>query len=149
MRALAAAGIEQLGDLELLELGSGFGALSLLLAARGARLTAVEADPHRAGVTAKVAEAHAIELELRGDDAAGTLGSGRFDAAIVNNHGRGLPGSDVLARVFAALRPGGALVLGHAARSRLVTRRVRRQLRRAGFDQVEAVAGYLVARRPR
>jgi precorrin-6B methylase 2 len=147
-RALAAAGIEQLGDLELLELGSGFGALSLLLASRGARLTAVEADRDRAGVTAKVAQAHAIELELRGDDAAATLGSGRFDAAIVNDDGRGLPGPEVLARVFAALRPGGALVLRHAAPSRATARRLRRQLQRTGFDQVEAVAGYLVARRP-
>jgi 2-polyprenyl-3-methyl-5-hydroxy-6-metoxy-1,4-benzoquinol methylase len=180
---LAEAGWPALDGLDVLDLGSGFGALALVFAARGARVLAVDPNGERAEVGKKVAVEHGLAVRFQQASMEElAVDEGSFDVAILNNSlcyviARA-DRREALERVHRALRPGGALVvrnpnrwhprdqftgiplLGllpprlaqfacvilrrHRSRVRLLSHRAaRRELRRAGFEDVRSV------RRPR
>jgi 2-polyprenyl-3-methyl-5-hydroxy-6-metoxy-1,4-benzoquinol methylase len=200
--ALATAHVPSLAGRDLIDLGCGFGALALVFAARGARVTALDPNAPRMEVGARVAREHALAVEwiVGGMDAV-DFGERRFDVAVMNNSLCYLVDRprrrEALRRALAALRPGGVLVIRNPKRIhlrdqftgvpllgmlppalasgasrafgsdrshvRLLTMRAaRRELREAGFTDVEGVPGsgrsalvdalgayqHLVARRP-
>jgi 2-polyprenyl-3-methyl-5-hydroxy-6-metoxy-1,4-benzoquinol methylase len=110
--------------LDVIDLGCGFGALSLVLAARGARVTALDPNEVRQRVGARVAEEHGLAIQWRAgrmDDR--DLGRKRFDIALMNNSlcyvvDRAARGR-ALAATLTALRPGGVLVIRNPSRLRL------------------------------
>jgi ubiquinone/menaquinone biosynthesis C-methylase UbiE len=200
--ALAHIGISSLRGRDLVDLGCGFGALALVFATRGARVTALDPNEPRLRVGARISDEYELGVEWivgRMDEV--DFGDHRFDVAVMNNSFCYIVDVDqrraALAQTLRALRPGGVLVIRDPKRLRLrdqftrmpligllpqawarrVARMVRlnrsnvrlqwgraarRELRRAGFVDVEiapvtghrmfstAISGYhhLVARRP-
>jgi 2-polyprenyl-3-methyl-5-hydroxy-6-metoxy-1,4-benzoquinol methylase len=123
--ALERAGVFSVRGLELADLGAGFGGLSLVFAARGARVTALEPNEPRMQIGAAVAR----DFGLRVDWIAGgmhdtDLGSDRFDIAVMNNSFCYVVDWSMrratLELVRRALRPGGVLVIRNPKRYRLV-----------------------------
>jgi ubiquinone/menaquinone biosynthesis C-methylase UbiE len=108
--------VPSLSDIELLDVGCGFGALALLFAFHGASVTAI--DPHRSrlAVGQQVADSHGLAVRfeqaraqtLEADDAA-------FDAAVQNNSlcyiVREEDRAAALAHVRRVLRPNGLLLV--------------------------------------
>jgi protein-L-isoaspartate(D-aspartate) O-methyltransferase len=97
---------------EVLEIGSGSGYLTALLAHRSARVTSVEIDPQLAASAAAKLAAHGIanaSVET-GDGARGWKG-GRYDAIVVTGSTPLLP-----TELVAQLKPGGRLfaIVGEA-----------------------------------
>jgi SAM-dependent methyltransferase len=123
-RALARADVLSVRDRDVADLGCGFGALALVFAARGARVTALDPNAPRLEVGARVAREHALPVSwvVGGMDAT-DLGSERFDVAVMNNSLCYVVASDrrreALERTLRALRPGGVLVLRNPKRYRL------------------------------
>lgn len=80
------AGLSSLEGLELVDLGAGFGALSVYFAAHGASVTAVDVNDSRLRVGQAVAAAHDLPIRfLRGSMQALKLDPGTFDLAVQNN----------------------------------------------------------------
>jgi SAM-dependent methyltransferase len=113
-----------LRDRDVVDLGCGFGALALVFATRGARVTALDPNAVRLTVGARVAEQHGLQITWRvgGMDTA-ELGEERFDIALMNNSFCYLVARSsrraALDRALAALRPGGVLVIRNPSRFRL------------------------------
>jgi 2-polyprenyl-3-methyl-5-hydroxy-6-metoxy-1,4-benzoquinol methylase len=113
---LEASGHASVADLDLLDLGCGFGALSLLCAVRGARVTGMDPKNRRLEVARRVAGAHGLAVDfsyslaerIRADDA-------RFDVVIANNVlcyiVEQWRRDRALAEILRVLRPGGWLAM--------------------------------------
>ena len=169
-------GRKSLAGMRVLDLGCGFGALSVYLAAAGADVTGVDSKGSRLGVGRAVAAAHALPVRFEVGRMEALDGfEGRYDAAIQNNSLCYLVRTDqrqaALRQALLALRPGGVLAIRNPNRShpldqfsglplvqllppavavrasralgrpRSLTRVVsplgaRRELRRAGFDEI-------------
>lgn len=105
-----------LNGLRVLDLGCGFGALSIYLAAAGAEVTGVDSKGSRLTVGRAVASAHGLPVELAvGRMEALECSPGSFDAAIQNNSlcylvDWGMRAS-ALRAAYDALRPGGVLAI--------------------------------------
>jgi SAM-dependent methyltransferase len=105
-----------LSGLRVLDLGCGFGALSVLLAAAGAEVTGIDSKGSRLGVGRAVAHAHGLSVEfVVGRMEALDCASEVFDAAIQNNSLCYVVEPEARARALrearAALRPGGVLAI--------------------------------------
>jgi 2-polyprenyl-3-methyl-5-hydroxy-6-metoxy-1,4-benzoquinol methylase len=114
--ALIEAGVSSLDGLRALDIGCGFGALALLLAARGATVVAIDPNATRFAVGRRVAEEHSLPVRWqRGSMEDMDVGREAFDVAVMNNslcylvprHLR----AAALSRTLQALRPGGVLVI--------------------------------------
>jgi len=121
--ALAYADLWSLRDLEVLDLGCGFGALALVFATRGARVSALDPNGERQRVGASVASEHALPVSwLVGSMEASELGDKRFDVVVMNNSLCYLveraSRRAALAGALRALRPGGVLVIRNPNRVR-------------------------------
>jgi 2-polyprenyl-3-methyl-5-hydroxy-6-metoxy-1,4-benzoquinol methylase len=123
-RALASAHVPSVRGRDLIDLGCGFGALSLVFAARGARVTALDPNESRMQVGVRVACEYALPVEwIVGGMDATELGEARFDIAVMNNSFCYLVDwprrREALRRTLEALRPGGVLVIRNPRRVRL------------------------------
>jgi 2-polyprenyl-3-methyl-5-hydroxy-6-metoxy-1,4-benzoquinol methylase len=120
-RALACAHVPSVRGRDLVDLGCGFGALTLVFAARGARVTGLDPNSSRMEVGARVAHEYALPVRwIAGGMDVTDLGEEQFDIAVMNNSlcylvdwSRRL---EALRRTLAALRPGGVLVIRNPKR---------------------------------
>jgi 2-polyprenyl-3-methyl-5-hydroxy-6-metoxy-1,4-benzoquinol methylase len=108
-------GIASLEGLRLVDLGCGFGALSVLFAAHGARVTALDPNRERFEVARAVAERHGFEIGfVQGRMRAIPLDTASFDVAVQNNSLCYVTSPEErresLAETARVLRPGGVLV---------------------------------------
>jgi SAM-dependent methyltransferase len=120
-RALAQARVFSVRDRDLIDLGCGFGALALVFAARGARVTALDPNAPRLEVGARVARDRGLPVDwIVGGMDATDFGQARFDVAVMNNSLCYVVDRDrrrrALDRALAALRPGGVLVIRNPKR---------------------------------
>jgi 2-polyprenyl-3-methyl-5-hydroxy-6-metoxy-1,4-benzoquinol methylase len=113
---LALAGIPSLRDLDVADLGCGFGALSVKFAAAGARVTSLDPNHSRMRVGKAVARRHGLDVlwrRARMQDQ--WSGSESFDVAVMNNSLCYLLETEdrlaALRHTRQALRPGGVLVI--------------------------------------
>jgi SAM-dependent methyltransferase len=109
------AGIEALEGLDLVDLGCGFGALSLFFAVYGATVTGIDPHEPRLAVGRAVAERHGLHVRFRaGRMEKLDLGDASFDVAVQNNSLCYIVPRDERAAALQAtlrvLRPGGWLV---------------------------------------
>jgi SAM-dependent methyltransferase len=116
LRLLADCGAGPVAGSRLLDLGAGFGALSLYFAHLGADVTAVDPNRERLGVTAKLARAHQLQVETVSASAASLpLADGAFEFVVANNSLCYLVDPELrrlaLAEVRRVLAPGGWLVM--------------------------------------
>lgn len=121
--AMARAHVASVRGRDVLDLGCGFGALALVFAARGARVTALDPNAARLAVGAAAAHGHGLEIGwLHGSMATTALGRDRFDVVVMNNSlcylVRRSDRREALARSLRALRPGGVLVVYNPNRLR-------------------------------
>lgn len=80
------AGVESLDGLRLVDLGAGFGVLSLYFALHGAKVTAVDLNSDRFTVGREAAERHGLSVRFRrGRIECLRLADERFDLALHNN----------------------------------------------------------------
>lgn len=105
-----------LSGLDVLDIGCGFGAMSLLFAVLGARVTGVDPSVNRLDVATAVAQTHGLTARFaQGRIEQLVLGDGRYDLAVVNNSLCYLieesTRRDALEETRRVLRPGGRLVL--------------------------------------
>jgi SAM-dependent methyltransferase len=109
---LAARSAAEDGSADVLDLGCGTGRVSLLLARRGHRVTALDLDPAVLGVLARRAEAENLLVEIVQGDASDFALGRSFDLVIAPMQlvqlfrGRS-PRKALLERARAHLRPGG------------------------------------------
>ena len=109
-------GASSLAGIELLDVGCGFGALSLFFAFHGASVTAIDPHAYRIEVGQAIADLHGLPARFE-QGRAQTLEApdGAFDVAVLNNSLCYIvPRADraaALTRVHAALRPGGVLLV--------------------------------------
>lgn len=109
-------GRASLAGADVLDLGCGFGALSVYLAWHGARVTGVDRDPTLFAVGRRAADATGLQVELAAGDMRGLdLADERFDVALFNNTLCYLvePAERraALGEAMRLLRPGGLLVV--------------------------------------
>lgn len=121
---LARAQVASVRGLDVLDLGCGFGALALVFAARGARVSALDPNAARLSVGVAAAHGHGLEIDwLSGSMATTDLGRERFDVVVMNNSFCYLvkrsDRREALAGTLRALRPGGVLVVYNPNRLRL------------------------------
>jgi 2-polyprenyl-3-methyl-5-hydroxy-6-metoxy-1,4-benzoquinol methylase len=119
---LAMAGIPGLRDLDVADLGCGFGALSVKFAAAGARVTALDPNGARMRVGSAVARRHNLRVEWRPSSMQDKWSPPeRFDVAVMNNSLCYLLDADerrsALEHTRDALRPGGVLVIRNPNRA--------------------------------
>jgi SAM-dependent methyltransferase len=108
-------GLRSIDGLDVLDVGCGFGALAVLFAHRGARVTAIDPNDARMQVGRAVADRHGLPVEfVRGSVEALPVSPRSFDVAVLNNsfcyvvsRARRKLGLD---QVQEALRPGGWIV---------------------------------------
>jgi 2-polyprenyl-3-methyl-5-hydroxy-6-metoxy-1,4-benzoquinol methylase len=113
---LARSGHTDLQGLRVVDLGCGFGSLSLALAARGASVVGIDPNVDRIQVGARVAAAFGLDATFRGGTLqAPNLEPGTFDLVVINNALCYLiPRPDrrrALVSAGTALVPGGWIVL--------------------------------------
>jgi 2-polyprenyl-3-methyl-5-hydroxy-6-metoxy-1,4-benzoquinol methylase len=83
---LATAGLESLRERPVLDVGCGFGALSLVFASRGARVTALDPNGERLAVGARVAAEHGFDVEWHvAEMGTAPLPAGPYDVIVMNN----------------------------------------------------------------
>lgn len=123
-RALSHAGVLSVRDRHVVDLGCGFGALALVFASRGARVTALDPNRPRLEVGARVSDEYQLGVEwiVGGMDSV-EFGREQFDLAVMNNSFCYLVQPErrraALERTLNALRPGGVLVMRDPKRLRL------------------------------
>ncbi len=115
-QALADAGMSGVDGLDVLDVGCGFGALSLVFAAHGARVLALDPNLERMQVGRSVAERHGLPVRFRAASMEEMpLVDGAFDVAVMNNSLCYVVGRRdrrrALRGTLEALRPGGALLI--------------------------------------
>jgi SAM-dependent methyltransferase len=118
---LARRGTSSVEGLDLVDLGCGFGSLSLCLAAVGARVIGIDPHAERLAVAASVARALELTAEFRsGSMEAMLLADQSVDVAVMNNSlcyvTKGEDRRRSLAHALRVLRPGGWLVIRDPAR---------------------------------
>ena len=117
LRMLArGAGVASLEGLNVIDLGCGFGALSVYFAAHGATVTGVDPNGDRLEVGRRVAARHRLPVDLlSGRMEHLGLSDASFDVAVHNNSFCYLVQRDrrreALAETLRVLRPGGALIV--------------------------------------
>jgi ubiquinone/menaquinone biosynthesis C-methylase UbiE len=109
-------GIDSIAGLRVLDLGCGFGALSVFFAAQGALVTGVDSNQERLSVGRSVAEEHGLSAEFRGGRMQALhLPDRSFDLAVQNNSLCYIVDRDdraaALSETLRVLRPGGVLVV--------------------------------------
>jgi 2-polyprenyl-3-methyl-5-hydroxy-6-metoxy-1,4-benzoquinol methylase len=116
--AMAASrlGVRSFERLRVVDLGCGFGALSVFFAFQGASVTGIDLNRRRLEVGRRVAERHGLAVELqRGSMEDPALPAESFDVAVMNNSLCYLaePGAQLRALRAARelLAPGGAIVI--------------------------------------
>jgi ubiquinone/menaquinone biosynthesis C-methylase UbiE len=115
LEMLASAGVEDVEGLRVVDLGCGFGAIAVYLAAQGAAVTGIDPNGKRLRVGREVAASHGLPLELRrGRMERLEAADGSFDVALQNNSFCYLVDrsrrSAALRETLRVLRPGGTLV---------------------------------------
>jgi ubiquinone/menaquinone biosynthesis C-methylase UbiE len=120
-RMLERAELSSVRGLSVLDLGCGFGALALVLAARGAQVTALDPNGARLEVGQRVATEFGLGLRWIVDGMETVnLDEQRFDIVLVNNSLCYLVEptrrKQALERTLKALRPGGLLVIRNPKR---------------------------------
>ncbi len=123
-RILSQAQVPGVRGRDVLDLGCGFGALSLVFAAHGAHVTALDPNGPRLRVGARVAVEHALDVDwIVGRMDATDVGDACYDVAVMNNSFCYLVNraerQEALRRTLLALRPGGVLVQRNPRRYRL------------------------------
>jgi SAM-dependent methyltransferase len=126
-QALRSAGIGSVRGLELIDLGCGFGSLSLVFALRGARVTAVDPNRPRSRVGEAVARHHGLDIRWAvGAMPDLSLPAESFGVAVMNNSLCYLVGRRErltgLRHLRQALRPGGVVVIRNPNRLHPVDR---------------------------
>ena len=109
------AGVESIDGLEVVDVGCGFGALSLYFAAQGAMVTGIDPNRARLRVTRRVVDEHGLTVRLmQGRMEELDLPDASFDVAVQNNSFCYVidreDRSRALRETLRVLRPGGALV---------------------------------------
>ena len=120
---LAASGRRDLQDAEVLDLGTGFGAIAVYLASCGARVTGVDRKADRAEVGLGVADRQSLTVTFtRATFDALPFPPRSFDFVVANNSLCYVVDADarrtVVAQCLRALRPGGFLVARNPNRLR-------------------------------
>jgi len=105
-----------LAGIKVLDLGCGYGALSVLLATEGAFVLGIDADPERLEVGNRIAAAHGLSVDLRpGRIERPGVTHASFDVVMANNSFCYVVDPEARARAleeaFRALRPGGTILL--------------------------------------
>ena len=122
---LAQRGIGSLAGLRIVDLGCGFGALSVFFAARGAIVTAIDPKADRLAVGESVAAEYGLPVTFRkGRMQSLDLPDRSFDLAVQNNSFCYVVDRDdrgaVLAETLRVLRPGGVVVIRNPNRWSLI-----------------------------
>ena len=110
------AGVRTLAGASVIDLGCGFGALSIYFAAQGATVTGVDPNSARLQVARRVADQHGLPIHLlAGRMEQLNIPDASFDIAVHNNSFCYLVEPDhrrrALGETWRVLRPGGALVV--------------------------------------
>jgi SAM-dependent methyltransferase len=119
---LRGGGIASLEGVDVLDLGCGFGGLSLYLAVAGAHVVGVDPNAERFGVAERLAVRFGLGARfVQGRMEELRLGDQAFDVAVMNNSLCYVVGRDdrrrALGHALRVLRPGGWLVLRDPARA--------------------------------
>jgi SAM-dependent methyltransferase len=122
--ALSHVSVRTVRDRDVVDLGCGFGALALVFASRGARVTALDPNEPRLRVGERVGGEYQLGVSwLVGGMDATDFGQERFDVAVMNNSFCYLVPHEqrrnALEHTLRALRPGGVLVMREPKRLRL------------------------------
>jgi ubiquinone/menaquinone biosynthesis C-methylase UbiE len=109
-------GVAELTELRLLDVGAGFGALSIVFAIRGAQVTAVDPNTERMTVGSRAASRLGLAVAFQEGSAEDLpLGDGSVDAVVMNNSlcyiVQSADRRRALSEALRVLRPGGAIAV--------------------------------------